>query len=197
MKDNKKKTIVVIALAAVILCVGVFQFVLGGSPPPAAPAKGPVAKKDDKKAPTDVVVPDPPKNPLFAANLPARDPFQGQALPADPKAATQPPVAPPKPQPQPRMQRLPQAEIGTGGGFAPLTVQPPAELKFAFTVSGVMLGEKPMAVFTDAKGDQRLVMLGGSLDADSKVISIDKDAVTIKFHGKTIRLTVEGNPNAK
>jgi hypothetical protein len=39
--------------------------------------------------------------------------------------------------------------------------------------------------------------LGGSLDPDSKVTSIDKDAVTVRFHGKTLRLTVEGNPNGK
>jgi hypothetical protein len=60
-----------------------------------------------------------------------------------------------------------------------------------------MLGAKPMAVFTDAQGNQRLILLGGSLDADSKVTSIDRDAVTVRFHGKTLRLTVEGTPNAK
>lgn len=196
MKDNKKKLIVVVALALVILCVGVFQFLSSGAP---APNQAATAKKDQKKAQTDVVADAAPKNPLFAQNLPTRDPFQAQIL-----ASTQPtqPVQKPQPAPtntEPKAPVLPPMQIDTKGGFgnAPLSVQPLPEAKFAFTVSGVMLGAKPMAVFTDAQGNQRLVMLGGSLDPDSSVTSIDKDAVTVRFHGKTLRLTVEGNPNAK
>jgi hypothetical protein len=191
MKDNKKKLIVVGALALLIVCVGAFQFLSGSSspPPPAA-----VAKKDVKKVadPTPV---EPAKNPLFSQNLPARDPFTQPASMA-PKPVT------PAPAPQPKETRqpsLPPMEINTKGGFgnAPLTVQPDPEAKFGFTLSGVMLGQRPMAVFTDSQGNQRLILLGGSIDPDTKVISIEKDAVTVRFHGKTLRLTVEGNPNAK
>ncbi|HWA83342.1 MAG TPA: hypothetical protein VG820_07920 [Fimbriimonadaceae bacterium] len=193
MKDNKK-LIVVVALALVIVCVGVFQFLSSGSP---APAKS--VKKDSKKASTDALADDTPKNPLFAQNLPTRDPFQAPAsVTTPPQAQQQKPIQPPTDSGQ-RVPTLPPLQIDKQGGFgnAPLSVQPVPEAKFAFTVSGVMLGTKPMAVFTDAQGNQRLVMLGGSLDPDSTVVSIDKDAVTVRFHGKTLRLTVEGNPNAK
>jgi hypothetical protein len=195
MKDNKKKTIVVLALGLVIVCVGVFQFVIGGSPAPAAP---PSEKKQDKKAQLEAAKEEPPKNPLLTMNLPARDPFAAAALPQAAKPAPQP--AKPDPEPEIRHPSFPPMQIDKGGlglGTGPLTVQALPEAKFAFTLSGVMLGAKPMAVFTDATGNQRLILLGGSLDPDSKVISIDKDTVTVRFHGKTLRLTVEGNPNAK
>jgi hypothetical protein len=198
MKDDKKKIIVLSALALVIVCVGVFQFALGGSPEP-PPA---VAKKTDKKDAAQQPAPEGPKNPEYVVNLPQRDPFQSQILPQmtpTPQPTPTPTPAPVRQVKEPTYRPMPGPEI-TGAGFdpgaKPIVVAVP-EPKFAFMLSGVMLGEKPMAVFTDSQGGQRLVLLGGSLDPDSKVVSIERDAVTVKFHGKALRLTVEGNPNAK
>jgi hypothetical protein len=199
MKDDKKKLIVVGALALLIVCVGVFQFIAGGTPPPAPAA---TAKKEAPKVTTPVEPIEEVKNPMYVANLSPRDPFVAPASVT--QDATKPPTpAPPVAQPQVRQQPLPSGliykggDFGSGGGStAPVLVAVP-EPQFTFRLSGVMLGAKPMAVFTDAQGNQRLILLGGSLDADSKVISIDRDAVTVRFHGKTLRLTVEGNPNAK
>lgn len=199
MKGDKKKVIVVAALALVIVGVGVFQFVASSSP---APAPAATAKKEDKKPVKDQEKVDPPKNPTLLASLPARDPFTAtvsltQTDPNQPKAPT--PV-PPKSDPEPSVPRMPPAQIGGpgfGAGTGPMTIQALPEAKFAFSLSGVMLGAKPMAVFRDAQGNQRLILLGGSLDPDSSVTSIEKDTVTVRFHGKTLRLTVEGNPNAK
>lgn len=60
----------------------------------------------------------------------------------------------------------------------------------AFEVKGVVVGDKPMAVFEDDSGNQRLVPLGGSLDPDSKVVGIEKGKVRIRHKGKekTLRL---------
>src|SRR5438128_2449852 len=91
MKDDKKKLIVVVALALVIVCVGAFQFLAGGSPAPAVTAP----KKDQKKDVAAQPANEPPKNPLFAQSLPAHDPF-GQ-----PANATKPNPAPAQPQPTP------------------------------------------------------------------------------------------------
>lgn len=194
MKGDKKKLIVVAALGLVILGVGVVQ-VMGGSsePPPVA------GKKQSKKVLDDAAKVDPVKNPLLAANLAARDPFQEPANVESAPKTTPAPQPATQQKPEPRPGPLPDVEIRGNGfaGNAPLTVQAVPEAKFSFTLSGVMLGEKPMAVFTDAQGNQRLVLLGGSLDPDSQVVSISKDAVAIKFHGKNLRLTVEGNPNGK
>ncbi len=203
MKDNKKKLIVVVALALVIVSVGVFQFVLASSPGPAPVASG---KKPDKKPQTEPVVAAGPKNTQYAFDLPARDPFANGTLPEDPTAKKPVPPTPPQ-----ARETAPPRKREIGGDYLPpvnpnamgalasgkIGLAPDPDAKFAFNVSGVMLGAKPMAVFTDAQGSQRLVMLGGSLDPDSHVISINKDAVTVRFHGKTLRLTVEGNPNAK
>ena len=198
MKDNKKQLMVVAALALVIVSVGVFQFVRGNqAPPPPRSAQ----KEERRAAPQVAETPkEAPKNQMFADNLPTRDPFAAEALPS---TAPTPPVPPapkqtPKPQSEIRGTVLPPVKIEGGQLGGPigkgLSVE---EEPFGFTVSGVMLGTKPMAVFTDAQGGQRLIMLGGSLGPDSEVVSIDKDAVTVRFHGKTLRLTVEGNPNAK
>lgn len=193
MKDDKKKLIAIIALVAVIAGVGVFQFVL--APSSAAPAST-AAKKEDKSVANPIDQAPPAKNPLLVANLPARDPFTMPTLPGEDPQKIVPPV-PPKPDYSAREPVLPPAGIDKSGGFAPVHVENPPEAQFGFNLAGVMLGEKPMAVFADGQGNQRLIMLGGSLDAESKVISIDKDAVTVRFHGKNLRLTVEGKPNAK
>jgi hypothetical protein len=203
MKDDKKKFIVVVSLALVIVAVGVFQFALQGSPtPPPATA---TAKKEDPKKPDAAQTVDDIKNKEVALSLPARNPFEQPAsILRDAAKPGLPPVTAPTPQPtparsEPRQDRLPpiRGEINTSSGFAPVTVSVAPEPQFNFRLSGVMLGARPMAVFTDPQGNQRLLLLGGSLDPDSKVTSIDKDAVTIRFHGKTLRLTVEGNPNGK
>lgn len=196
MQDDKKKLIVVGALALVIVAVGVFQFTAGGSSPAPAPAK----KVEKTVIPEDQ--PEPLKNPMFAANLPVRDPFKEPAdisakfnKPNTPNPAPMQKIDPPPTQVTP----MPTVGIDKTGGFnpeAPVVVQPP-EPQFTYRLSGVMLGAKPMAVFTDLQGNQRLILLNGALDPESKVLSISKDAVTVRFHGKTLRLTVEGNPNDK
>jgi hypothetical protein len=71
------------------------------------------------------------------------------------------------------------------------------EPPFGYSVSGVIVGQHPAAVFTDAQGNQRLVQLGGSLDAETKVIGIEKGKVTVKHGSKTLRFEMGGNPNGK
>jgi hypothetical protein len=206
MQDNKKKTIVVAALGLVIVCLGVFQFVRSTAVPPelaAAAAKREAEKQATVKA--RVAAKDEgPKNPLFAFNLPARDPFEEGILPTDTTKQQPAQTQAPKVDPRPPVREIGGSQLpvfpgGPGGplGAGSVGIEPVPEAKFGYRVSGVMLGAKPMAVFTDAQGNQRLLMMGGSLDPDSNVVSIDKDAVTVRFHGKTLRLTVEGNPNAK
>jgi hypothetical protein len=201
MKDDKKKLIVVLALALVIVAVGVFQFTSGGSStPPAA-----TAKKEEKKVIPEEPI-EPPKNPMFATNLPARDPFREPASLSTSAPNVPPQGAPIKgeiqqPAPEYSAPRMPplsgQLEPNFNGNpNAPLTVQV-TEKQFSYRLSGVMLGAKPMAVFTDLQGNQRLILLGGSLEPDCNVLSITKEAVTVRFHGKTLRLTVEGNPHDK
>jgi hypothetical protein len=202
------------ALVAVVLGVGAFSFLGGGTTPPPAPATATAAKDGDKKEDGTKTVQldkEPPKNPLFAANLPQRDPFQTRPLPGEelkPQAQQQLP-APTKPPVRQSAGR--RSYGGDGGGYRPVplsgqlplangnvSIAPsgPDPSTFGYTVSGTMTGGKQrVAVFTDSNGNQRMVPEGGSLDGDSKVVAIEKGSVTIEHRGgRKQRLSLGGNP---
>jgi hypothetical protein len=199
--DDKKKMAVVGALFAVIVAVGAFQLVNSGAPEP-APKK--VAKKDDTKADDKVEA----QNPLYAVDLPSRDPFkpgslnpiEGLKVP-DPVQPNRAPTDPPR-----RYRNVPnqlQELPPLTGNFAPahpgdLSVQPnmPPKSAFGYALSGVIVGEKPAAVFVDAQGTQRLVPLVGALDGDTRVVSVSKIRVTVQFKNKTLDLSPGGNGSA-
>jgi hypothetical protein len=220
MKDDKKKIVVLGVLLAVMLAVGAFTFMGGGSSQPtvaADPAAGSgtgevVKVNANGETATDTsagAVPELkgeelPKNPLYAADLPQRDPFVTNLAGAGSRSGfvnPQPVTAPVQRAPRttsypsvapyvPRMTgSLPDA------GSVTITSTGPDPSQFGYTVSGVITGGgKPAAVFTDSSGNQRLVPVGGSLDGDSKVVAIDRGNVTIEHRGKKQRLSLGGNP---
>lgn len=229
MKDEKKKLLVLAALAVAIVAVGAFQFSGGpDAPPPAAketkaeetkadgtePDEG---KTEDRKPQGDLIVANGPVNPLFANPLPARDPFQVGVLPGqvDPNAAARLATPPPAPKPAvsarnvraprgdfggppsgfdpfPLSGTLPGADPGTQPG--PIQVQPEP---FGYELSGIVLGDTPAAVFTDASGSQRLVTAGSSLDGDAKVVGISRGKVTVRWKKKNMTLKLGGTADAK
>ena len=83
-----------------------------------------------------------------------------------------------------------------GGGNIGLSKSAPLRqpTEFAYTLKGVLVGKKPMAVFEDDNGNQRLVPLGGSLDGDSKVVGIEKGKVRIRHRGKDQTHTLPEGP---
>ncbi len=211
--DDKKKITVIGALALVIVAVGAFQFLSPSGPATVA------GKKDAKKTAlkgdgTDESAG--PKYPLLADNLPDRDPFVGPDL-TDPTKPLIPPTTAPK------GPSLPAAKRGGsnrwsppplgGPGFSPLPLSgqvggnmaspgglantAPKEPEFAFTLSGVIVGHRPAAVFRDAQGNQRLIPMGGALDGDTHVESVSEGEVRVRYRGKTLRLSMGGNPVAK
>lgn len=224
MKDDKKKFIVLGALVAVILGVGAFSFLGGGGTPPPAPeaSKTDKEKEDAKVAKVDAdgnpIVEgedaEPPKNPLYVADLPQRDPFSEGALAAqkelsglpDPARGPQPAPAQTRPAPRPRGRSggmtippfrpggLTGQLPGVGGGTVSIDPTGPDTSSFSYSLSGTMNGAKKVAVFTDSNGNQRMVPEGGSLDGDSKVVAIDKGSVTIEHRGKKQRVSLGGNP---
>lgn len=206
MKD-KKKLAVVIVLAIAVLGIGAFQFVNMSSTP------APVAKVEEKAK----AEPDPEQveeNPeramvadLYTVGMSVRDPFQEGVLPQQENLS---PTTTPTPTPQPPIRRPGRTRIPPplGGDFRPLpptgggiNVQPGAPIRnpdeFSYSVSGVITGAKPAAVFVDGSGNQRLVTVGGSLDGDSQLVGVEKGKVTIRHKGKTQTLTVGGTPNVK
>lgn len=149
---------------------------------------------------------DPQKEILLAMvkdPLPRRDPFRAQGVPVQ-QPAVQQPVTPAQPvnsqRPSggyrpPRMQGdvAPINPLPSGGldGAANLTAAAPLRQpgEFAYKVKGVIVGNKPMAVFEDDGGNQRLVPLGGSIDGDSQVVGIERGRVKVRHRGKDKTLT--------
>ena len=131
-----------------------------------------------------------------------RDPF---SIPAD---FSEKPVEPPKPVAQP-VQSAPVQSLGSNGGSAPFnpdisgTLPPmggggiggsptmPVVTKPMYTVKGIMLGSKPLAVFEDGDGNQKLVPVGGSIDGDTQVVAIEKGKVTVSRNGKRHTLVID------
>lgn len=201
--NEKKKVIVVVALAVAILCIGVFQFVGGGG----SSAK-PTTKKADKPAEAaateyaaDKSAGADPMKELYALDMPARDPFwQTVSLPSEEQPA---PTPQPKPSPQPprewtgnpMVSPLPPLGGSLPTGIEPTGGAPQVPTGPAYSVSGVIRGTKNAAVISDANGNQRLVREGQMLDGDARIVSVRMDRVVIRMKsGKTITLNVGGNP---
>lgn len=211
---DKQKIIVLAVLGVVIVGIGAFQFMGGGSPEPAKTSKKAESAKpkssedpamDEKKVELTK---------LITGSLPARDPFRPASLEPEPNtvatttppAPTQPPAAPTSPRtPRPSpmaggiapmnpMGSLPAAMPNgmTGPVGGAVAVQPGAPLRQpgepGYSVAGVVIGEQRMVVLQDDDGKQRLVRVGENLDPNTKVVSVEKGKVKVRAGGKTVEL---------
>lgn len=80
----------------------------------------------------------------------------------------------------------------TRGTGLPASGGPIANIGPTYAVSGVITGDRPMAVFKDSQGNQRIVPLGGYVDADTKVVGIERGKVRVKTRDGEQTLTLEG-----
>lgn len=199
-------------LVVVILGVGAFSFMGGGSSEQAAPAATPskaerlakleeeARKKDAEeamKASKDGHV---AKNPQFANDLSERNPFKPDYTlykvdppkPDPTKTASQPSLPAPRiPSPAALGGSLPgPAPVSPNSGVAVVKAPEPV---FGYKCMGVVDGEHPAAIFADASGAQKMVLVGSAIDGDSRVVNIGRNTVTVIFHGKKQTLLVGGN----
>jgi hypothetical protein len=218
MLADKKKLLIIGAVVLVVLALGVFQ--LGGSSPAPAASKKSASHHKGEVASNAPVTPesgavsetaagaDAPKGAAkkgvpavqSEADLNERDPFDGARF--APKQVTQSAPAN-NPAPMPRVlggkfSTTPVAPIiGVNGApTGPLPLGAPVAVKkddFDYSVSGVITGDRPAAVFTDSKGNQRLITVGGSLDGDTRVVGVTRGKVTVRYHGKNLTMTVGAN----
>lgn len=243
MNNDKKKILILGALGLVLVAVGAFSFMGGGSGGGSVVASthsdkvskgestgssqagestssGTEAGQSGKPLPatggtaegggtnTDPATPDnatgaTPENPgaLSATPFAPRDPFlvpstYAMNVPAPPPAQPAPPKepkveAPVRPgtnsgyQPMDPMKGSLPAPGQSGPTGAPMVATP------MYRVKGILLGAKPMAVFEDGSGNQKLVPLGGSVDGDTKVVAIEKGKVRVSHKGKEHTLTID------
>lgn len=215
MTKDKKQIVILATLVVVILAVGAFQF-MAPAPAPATPyVRSDAAEPDDLEgseegaAGTDeeAVLVDENGNPVPKLNaagqqmvaLAPRDPFQVPGSEAVVDTPPTPPVIAPPINSAPRVS-VPRGNdpyvppiSGTlpGGSFSGSGPVAVVESTPNYKVMGVIIGEKPMAVFEDDKGNQRLVPLGGSVDGDTTVTKIEKGKVTLRHRGKDKTLVIQ------
>lgn len=217
MNNDKKKLMILSVLALLMVAVGAFTFMGGGAP--ASPevlttksagaygegtdplATGEETTDGDKKPADGISEEDRPESGVLAlAPFEPRDPFETPSSVPKVGGITPPPVqptaqmAPIQGKPNPRNgENAPfdpnQFNGGPiGGGNSNL---PPIVVAPTFIVKGIITGAKPMAVFEDGEGNQRLVALGGSVDGDTKVVAIEQGKVTVVHKGKRYSLALQ------
>ncbi|MBS1716935.1 MAG: hypothetical protein JSS72_04295 [Armatimonadetes bacterium] len=215
MNGEKKKLVIVGALFFLMIGVGVFQFTKSDGSKAATSTK---VKSDDKAvAVTEKKADDSgPKNPQVAALLPKRDPFKTEPIGDGPRIDPVPPTSSPaansqqsrpltRPSilgagPDPMVGKLPDPSrqvppLNPAAGSQP--GMPKEEVKPMFTLNGVLIGERTVAVISDSEGHQRMVAVGAKLDKETRVVSIQKNKVTIRTGNRTTTLSAGGNDNGK
>jgi hypothetical protein len=210
MNKQKKQTVVLAALVAVIAAVGAFQF-MGNKPKPAA-GDGPKKKAASEETlvadnttatdPTQYVI-----DTLIANSATPRDPFQPQAVVLDdPGHQGEPqPTNKVNPYDQYGGQR-PDNEIGgqfpnhgqgSGTGVGPITIDPALVNQGngnttgglngqPFALRGVMIGRsKKLCMIELSDGRQTLISEGQSFgsELETTVVSITEEAVVLRHKG--------------
>lgn len=210
LDKEKQKLLIVGVLGLVVLGVGAFQFMSSSSPPVSTTEKKPEPDKQAEPGQTGDAL----AGIVASTSLP-RDPFVPGRLPEQPKPATDTvkPTNPPTQQESAGSRRIgsrstpslpplrPMSgniDLGRGlpnplGGEKASQTTPPGRTDdFNYSVSGVVVGQRPVAVFEDGSGKQLLVPLGGSINGQSRVIGIERGKVILEHRGKRLTLTTSG-----
>lgn len=84
----------------------------------------------------------------------------------------------------------PRADGAAPGGTGKI---PGQEGGFPFTLIGVVVGERPVAVFQSADGGQILVGVGSSIDGDSRLVAVREGQATVIHRGVSRVLKLGGS----
>ncbi len=201
--NDKKKVIMLSSLGVLLLSVGAFQFI-GGSAP-AAPEKPKEDATEAAIAQTQAATQTKSDNIFASAPLSQRDPFKPQVPEkVDPNAvATRNKPAPtptgldPMRVPDPPMPPMP----GDTGGL-PQPSNNPGEFTGAggpngpagpsFRLSGVVIGDRSVALIQVDGGRQKAVRVGDVVSGQ-KVASISRRGVVLVGNGQRTTLSLKGN----
>jgi len=191
MTKQKKQMIVIGVLLLAVLAVGAFQF-MGPKPKPAVAEDADKAKEDQTLVAANTI------DPVAAAidvllNQPGspRDPFVPQAVLIDPEPDRVPPQVIVRP-PDEITGGTPVNPGGPGGSFTGQIGTEVIPDSAPFTLRGVMIGRKNLAVIELAGGRQILVAEGEKFGTDSTVLAVSENEVVIKVNGKVQTLPLGG-----
>ena len=183
---NPKQLLILAALFAVMVTVGVVQFggLLGGGAPPAPNPPGqatsgaqPQANQTAQASESRITLPP----------LQPRDPFRPVIVAAKPQQEEPSRVAQSEPTSRPKR------EITGTPPLAPMTLPPgqfglqPAENAHPpeheqphYTVTGVVQGPNSVAIVADKEGRRRFVKQGDPLEDGWRVVSIQRGAIVLQ-----------------
>jgi hypothetical protein len=193
MTKQKKQMIVVGVLLLAVLAVGAFQF-MGGKPQPVVADEGGKVKKEDQTL-VAANSPDPKDLAIMQLlNQPGspRDPFAPQAVLIDPEPEGHQVTPPDRPDPEINTDFGPVNPGVNGGIEGPIGTEIVPE-RAPFTLRGVMIGKKNLAVIQLDSGRQILVAEGEQFGPNSSVLAVSEHEVVIKVNGKVQTLPLGGN----
>jgi len=181
---NPKQLLILAALFAVMVTVGVVQFgglLSGGAPPaqnPAGQANGGASTQASQTAQAS-------ENRITLPPLQPRDPFRPIIVAAKPQQEEPSRIVRTEP------TNRPKREITGTPPLAPLTLPPeqfglqPAENapepeQPHYTVTGVVQGPNSVAILVDKEGRRRFVKQGDPLEDGWRVVSIQRGALVLQ-----------------
>jgi hypothetical protein len=198
---NPKQLLILAALLAVMVTVGVVQFgglLSGGAPSAPNPSGQPNSSASAQASQTT----QPSENRTALPPLQPRDPFRPVIVAAKPQQEEPSRIVRTEP------TNRPKREITGAPPLAPLTLPPeqfglqPAENapepeQPQYTVTGVVQGPNSVAIVADKEGRRRFVKQGDPLEDGWRVLSIQRGALVLQ-KGKqriTIRVGESTAPN--
>jgi hypothetical protein len=198
---NPKQLLILAALLAVMVTVGVVQFgglLSGGAPPAPNPSGQPNSSASAQASQTT----QPSENRTALPPLQPRDPFRPVIVAAKPQQEEPSRIVRTEP------TNRPKREITGTLPLAPLTLPPeqfglqPAENapepeQPQYTVTGVVQGPNSVAILADKDGRRRFVKQGDPLEDGWRVLSIQRGALVLQ-KGKqriTVRVGESTAPN--
>jgi hypothetical protein len=198
---NPKQVLILAALLAVMVTVGVVQFgglLSGGAPPAPNPSGQPNSSASAQASQTT----QPSENRTALPPLQPRDPFRPIIVAAKPQQEEPSRIVRTEP------TNRPKREITGTPPLAPMTLPPeqfglqPAENapepeQPQYTVTGVVQGPNSVAILADKDGRRRFVKQGDPLEDGWRVLSIQRGALVLQ-KGKqriTVRVGESTAPN--
>jgi len=184
---NPKQLLILAALLAVMVTVGVVQFggLLSGGAPPAPNPSGQSSAAQSQASQTAQAS----ENRATLPPLPPRDPFRPVIVAAKPQQEEPSRVV------RTESTSRPKREIEGAPPLAPMTLPPgqfglqPAENAPApapepeqphYTVTGVVQGPNSVAIVADKEGRRRFVKQGDPLEDGWRVVSIQRGAIVLQ-----------------
>lgn len=201
MKLDKKQIPQLVILGVLVLgCIGYVSFTLA-KPPAQAPKSGEAGKQAASVA---EVIAQPQMMqvgtfPGLTTPIARRDPFVVQTLPIEPEERVQTSNPPPF-----RMPVMPKSMgkvpplfpfMGSGTGSAPpMTVVPTVQPDPVFALTGVIRGEKNVAIIRVGT-ERHIVSEGQTLGGRYRVISVTEDGAVLACNDRRIHLRLGGVRN--